>query len=126
MLPQLKIKGLTIRAPIIQGGMGIGVSLAPLASAVAAEGGAGIISSAALDRLLSKRNGRKYNSYEAAFEEVSLARQLGGVAGINIMTALVRDYADSVKGALDAGADMIISGAGLPMNLATKRLRGLE
>ena len=97
--------------------MGIGVSLAPLASAVAAEGGAGIISSAALDRLLSKRNNRKYKSYEAAYEEITLSKRLGGVTGINIMVALVRDYMESVKGALDAGADMIISGAGLPMNL---------
>ena len=97
--------------------MGVGVSLYPLASAVAQEGGLGIVSSACLDRLLSKRTGRKYNSYEAAYEEVSLAKANGGFAGINIMCALLRDYNDSVKGALDAGADAIISGAGLPLTL---------
>lgn len=117
MLPPLTIKGHTLSTPIVQGGMGIGVSLYPLARAVAAEGGAGIISSAALDRLLSKRNGRRYNSYEAAYEEVSLANEAGGVTGINIMVALVRDYVDSVKGAIDAGVNLIISGAGLPMSL---------
>lgn len=103
--------------PIIQGGMGVGVSLYPLARAVAQEGGMGIVSSACLDRLVSKRTGKKMNPYDAAYEEVSLARAGGGFAGINIMCALVRDYEDSVRGALDAGADAIISGAGLPMGL---------
>ncbi|MCI0469907.1 MAG: nitronate monooxygenase, partial [Nitrospirae bacterium] len=116
-LPHLKIKGKTISLPIIQGGMGVGVSLSPLARAVAKEGGIGIVSSAGLDRLVSKRNNKKVNTYEAAYEEVSLAKANGGVAGINIMCALVRDYENSVKGALDAGADVIISGAGLPLGL---------
>ncbi len=97
--------------------MGVGVSLSPLASAVAREGGLGIVSSACLDRLVSKRTGKKFNTYEAAYEEVSRAKAAGGFAGINIMAALVRDYEDSVKGALDAGADAIISGAGLPLTL---------
>lgn len=117
ILPPLKIKGKTIPVPLIQGGMGVGVSLHPLARAVAREKGLGIVSSACLDRLVSKRSGKKYNSYEAAYEEVSLAKTEGGFAGINIMVALVRDYEDSVKGSLDAGADAIISGAGLPLNL---------
>lgn len=116
-LPSLVIKGKRIEIPIIQGGMGVGVSLYPLASAVAKEGGAGIVSSAALDRIVSKRTGKKYNSYEAAYEEVSQAKAKGGVSGINIMVALIQDYEASVKGAIDAGADMIISGAGLPLNL---------
>ncbi len=97
--------------------MGVGVSLAPLASAVAKEGGVGIVSSACLDRLVSKRTGKKVNTYEAAYQEVSLSKSSGGFTGINIMVALVRDYEDSVKGAVDAGADFIISGAGLPLNL---------
>ncbi len=116
-LPPLVIKGKKISLPIIQGGMGVGVSLSPLARAVAREGGIGVVSSACLDRLVSKRSGRKVTTYEAAYEEVSLAKASGGIAGINIMVALVRDYEDSVRGALDAGADVIISGAGLPLNL---------
>ncbi len=102
--------------------MGVGVSLYPLASAVAKEGGLGIVSSACLDRLVSMRTGRKFNSYDAAYEEVSLSKEKGGFAGINIMCALVRDYGDSVKGALDAGADAIISGAGLPLSLPVIQL----
>lgn len=117
MLPQLTIKGMTLSVPVVQGGMGVGVSLHPLASAVAVEGGLGIISSALLDRLLSKRTGKKTDSYEAAYEEVSLSKARGGYAGINIMCALGRDYEASVRGALDAKADAIISGAGLPMSL---------
>ena len=116
-LKPLTIKGKTLRVPIVQGGMGVGVSLFPLASAVAREGGLGIVSSACLDRLVSKRTGKKLNSYEAALEEVSLARAAGGFAGINIMGALVRDYEASVRGALDGGANAIISGAGLPLTL---------
>ena len=116
-LPSLRIKGKTLRVPIIQGGMGVGVSLFPLAQAVAREGGMGIVSSACLDLLVIKRSGKKVNAYEAAYEEVSLAKASGGFAGINIMCALARDYEDSVRGALDAGADAIISGAGLPLGL---------
>jgi nitronate monooxygenase len=97
--------------------MGIGISLHPLASAVAREGALGIVSSACLDRLVSKRNSKKLTTYEAAYEEVSLAKAAGGYAGINIMVALVKDYADSVRGALDAKADVVISGGGLPLNL---------
>ena len=113
----LSVKGKIIQCPIIQGGMGVGVSLSPLASAVAAEGGLGIISSACLDRLVSKRTGKRVNIYDAVYEEVSLAKAKGGHIGINIMVALIRDYEDSVKGAIDAGADVIISGAGLPLGL---------
>ncbi len=116
-LPSLVIKGKKIKVPVIQGGMGVGISLSPLAGAVAAEGGVGIISSAAIDRIVSKRNGTKQNTYEAIYEEISLAKEKGGVSGINIMVALVQTYDDSVKAAIDAGADVIISGAGLPMNL---------
>lgn len=117
MLPPLVIKDRRIETPIIQGGMGVGVSLYPLASAVASEGGVGVISSAALDRLLSKRYNKRFNSYEAAYTEVSLALESGGVVGINIMVAGMKDYEASVKGAIDAGVHMIISGAGLPLSL---------
>jgi nitronate monooxygenase len=116
-LPPLTIKGKRLPLPIVQGGMGVGVSLHPLASAVALEGGLGILSSACLDRLVTKRTGKKTSTYDAVYEEVSLAKAAGGFAGINIMVALQRDYEASVRGAIDAGADAIISGAGLPLSL---------
>ncbi|MBA4416721.1 MAG: hypothetical protein C0392_02250 [Syntrophus sp. (in: bacteria)] len=117
VLPPLIIKDKRIALPIIQGGMGVGVSLYPLASAVASEGGVGIVSSACLDRIVSKRTGKKFNTYEAVYEEITLAKSKGGYAGINIMVALARDFNDTVMAAIDAHADIIISGAGLPMNL---------
>jgi nitronate monooxygenase len=116
-LPPLIIKNKKIAVPIIQGGMGVGVSLYPLASAVAKEGGVGIVSSACLDRLVSKRTGKKHNTYDATYEEISLAKDSRGFVGINIMVALLRDYESSVRSSIDAGADFIISGAGLPLNL---------
>ncbi len=116
-LPDLTIKGHRVKLPIVQGGMGVGVSLSPLAGAVAREGGLGLVSSACLDRLVSKRTGKKFDTYQAAYEEVTLAKAQGGFAGINIMCALGRDYEASVRGALDAGAHAIISGAGLPLSL---------
>ena len=116
-LKPLTIKGKNIKLPIIQGGMGVGVSLHPLAKAVATEGGLGIVSSACIDRLVSKRTGRKFNTYDAVKEEITLSKIKNGFVGINIMSALGRDFTDSVKGAIDAGSDAIISGAGLPLNL---------
>jgi nitronate monooxygenase len=97
--------------------MGVGISLHPLAKVVAGEGGVGVVSSAALDRIVSKRTGKKLSTYDAVVEEVSLAKGNGGVSGINIMVALVKTYNDTVRAAIDAHADVIISGGGLPMNL---------
>ena len=100
--------------------MGVGISLATLAGAVARENGMGTISSAVLDRLVSKRIGRTQSTYEAAYQEVLLAKKLAGGKGmvaINIMVALMRDYEQTVRGALDAGVDAIISGAGPPLKL---------
>ena len=102
----------------------MGVSLSPLASAVAREGGLGIVSSAGIDRVVSKRLNKRLSIYEAVREELSLAKVGGGVTGINIMVALVRDYEASVKAALDAGTDVIISGAGLPMTLPSIKSPG--
>ena len=123
-LPSLIIKGKTLKVPIIQGGMGVGVSMAPLARAVAMEGGLGVISSAALDRLVSQRTGKKHTVYEAVGAEISEAKKDGGLVGINIMVAVARDYDDSVKAAIDAGVDVIISGAGLPLALPGIKIPG--
>jgi nitronate monooxygenase len=122
MLPKLTIRGRILESPIIQGGMGVGISLAPLASAVATEGGAGIISSALIDRILSKQYGTTLNAHDAIIEEIHTAQNstsTTGITGVNIMVYAAKDYADSVQGCVDAGADMIISGAGLPLQLPT-------
>jgi nitronate monooxygenase len=115
----LIIKGKKVWFPLVQGGMGSGVSMYPLAIAVAIEGSVGVISTACIDRLISKRLGRKVDTYEAVVYEVSLAKSLapGGLIGVNIMCALRQDYEMAVRGAIDAKADFIISGAGLPLSL---------
>lgn len=116
-LKKLKIRDKIVEHCIIQGGMGVGVSLHPLAKAVAKAGGIGVISSVALDRLLSKRNNKKYSIFEACEEEVALAKNDSNCIGINIMVAVQRDYEASVTGAISGGVDLIISGAGLPTEL---------
>jgi nitronate monooxygenase len=116
-LPSLTIKGMRIPLPIVQGGMGVGVSLHPLARAVALAGGLGTLSSACLDRLVGQRLDRRLDTYEAVREEVSAAKAAGGFSGINIMVAVQRDYEATVRGAIDEGAGAIISGAGLPLAL---------
>jgi len=97
--------------------MGVGVSLYPLACAVAIAGGLGLISSACLNRMVGERIGHKVGTSEAVRREVVAAKAGGGYAGINIMVALQRDYESSVRAAIDAGADAIVSGAGLPLSL---------
>ncbi|MDD4973825.1 MAG: nitronate monooxygenase family protein [Bacteriovorax sp.] len=118
-LPELVIRKTRITVPIIQGGMGIGLSSYTLAGAVAAEGGMGVLSSAALDRIVSERHGRKMKHREAAAQDVMDAKNLsnGGAIGMNIMVAVINTYEDSVLGSMDGGVDAIISGAGLPMAL---------
>lgn len=118
-LPPLIIRKTIIRVPIIQGGMGIGLSSYTLAGAVASEGGMGVLSSAALDRIVSDRHGRKMNHREAAAQDVIDAKNISndGPIGMNIMVAVMNTYEDSVLGSMDGGVDAIISGAGLPMAL---------
>jgi nitronate monooxygenase len=116
-LPTIKVGGASREVIFIQGGMGIGISLARLAKAVAKRGGIGTISSAGLDLLVSKRIKRKVNSRQAAAIEVAEAKNEGGCIAINIMVAVQKDFNDSILGAIEGGVDAIILGAGLPTTL---------
>lgn len=116
-LPTVHVKGANRNVIFIQGGMGIGISLAPLARAVAKRGAIGTISSAGLATLVSQRLGRKVDSREAAALEVAEAKQDGGFIAINIMAALQSDFNDSILGAIEGGVDALILGAGLPTTL---------
>ncbi len=118
-LPPLKIRKTTVEVPIIQGGMGIGLSTYTLAGNVAKEGGLGVLSSAALDRIVSARKGKKFNARDAAAQDVRDAKEIAGgkPIGMNIMVAVINQYGDSVLGSMDGGVDVIISGAGLPLAL---------
>lgn len=103
--------------PIIQGGMGVGISLSGLASSVANEGGVGVISCAGIGMLY--KNGHDYlqNCIYGLKQEITKARNLSkGVIGVNIMVALT-NFADMVRTSLDSEIDIIFSGAGLPLDL---------
>lgn len=121
----MKLRKTEVRVPIIQGGMGIGLSSYTLAGAVAREGGLGVLSSAGLDRIVTQRHGKKFKAREAAAQDVRDAKSLGrgGAVGMNIMVAVINQYEDSVLGSMDGGVDAIISGAGLPMALPEIALR---
>ena len=116
---ELQIGNKIAKVPIIQGGMGVGVSRSKLAGAVAGEGGIGIISTAQIgyDEAEFETDPAAANR-KAIVKHIRLAKEKAknGLVGVNIMVAL-KDYADHVKAAVAAGADVIISGAGLPMNL---------
>ncbi len=114
----LKIGDLVAKIPIIQGGMGVGVSLSGLAAAVAKEGGVGVISAAGLG-LIHKKLSDTYTEAGnlGLIKEIRKAREKAkGVIGVNIMVAL-SDFAELVKTSISERVDIIFSGAGLPLDL---------
>ncbi len=111
----LKIGNLEVPVPIVQGGMGVGVSLSGLASAVANQGGIGVISAVAIGLLDNDNRKHIKEKNKSAFRnEIRKARLLSpnGVLGANIMLA-VTDFDDLFKVALDEGLDIVFVGAGL-------------
>jgi len=117
--PPLTIGDLTAPVPIIQGGMGVGVSMSGLASAVARTGGIGVIASVLIG--ITEANFHKDPrgiTFRALEKQIRLAKEAApnGIIGVNIMVAL-NDYKETVRIAAQAGADLIISGAGLPLDL---------
>lgn len=119
-LKVLQIGEMTAEKPIIQGGMGVGVSRSSLAGAVAAEGGIGIISTAQIgyDEDGFEQDQASCNRV-AIRKHIQRAKEIAGgrgLVGVNIMVAL-KHYKEHVQEAVKAGADVIISGAGLPMDL---------
>jgi nitronate monooxygenase len=124
-LPSLRIGELTAPLPIIQGGMGVGVSLAGLAAAVANEGGVGVIACAGIGMIEPDlfQNFAAAN-LRALRKEIRRAREMSkGILGVNIMVALA-NFGELVKTALDEGIDIIFSGAGLPLELPRFRRGG--
>ena len=130
-MPRLKICELEAKIPIIQGGMGVGVSLSGLASAVANEGGIGVIATAAIGMLEPdfSTNFREANK-RALRKEIRKAREMtDGIIGVNLMLAL-SDYYELVQIAVDEGVDLVLLGAGLalknPETLPLDRLRKIS
>ena len=119
-LPKLQIGAYSPKYPIIQGGMGVMVSGPNLAGAVAAEGGIGTIASVGLAAAVEGES--SCNSVEGnasmikKFIAQAREKAKGGVLAINCMCALC-DYESLVRTSCEAGADIIVSGAGLPLKL---------
>lgn len=117
--PSLQIGDLVAKFPIIQGGMGVGISLSRLASAVANQGGIGVIAGAMIGM---REPDITKNPVEANLRalrtEITKARELSpnGIIGINIMVALTT-FKEMVKTSIENRANIIFSGAGLPMEL---------
>jgi len=117
-IPKLRIGDLEANIPIVQGGMGVGISLSGLASAVADEGGIGVIAAAGIGMLEPDFNRDfKGANKRALRREIKQAREMTtGIIGINIMIAL-SDYYDLLQIAVDEGADVVFLGAGLPLRI---------
>lgn len=120
----LKFGDLVAKVPIVQGGMGVGISMGGLAAAVACEGGVGVISTAGIGMFEPDfvKNSVEAN-IRALRKEIRRARELmkskvegTGLLGVNIMVAL-SNFGDMVKTSIEEGIDVIFSGAGLPLNL---------
>ncbi|MBU0996451.1 MAG: nitronate monooxygenase [Firmicutes bacterium] len=105
------------KLPIVQGGMGIGISMSGLASAVANEGGIGVISAAGVG-LFDHQNKQDKDRYVIALKaEIRKTRQLtNGIIGVNILVAL-SNFHELAKAAIEEGIDIIFAGAGLPLDL---------
>ena len=115
----LKMGNIEAKVPLIQGGMGVGISLGRLAGAVAKEGGIGSISAAQIGfKEPDFDTNTKEANLRAIQKEYDKARAIApdGIIGFNIMVAM-RHYEEYVRAAIDAGADLILSGAGLPTDL---------
>lgn len=116
--PALQIGDLVAKIPIIQGGMGVGISLSGLASAVANEGGIGVIAAAMIGiqepDIFSDPQGA---NIRALTREIRKAKErTTGILGVNIMVALT-DFSELVKAAVKEKIDIIFAGAGLPLDL---------
>jgi nitronate monooxygenase len=115
---ELNIGGLTIKVPIIQGGMGVGISMSRLASAVANQGGVGVISAAGLG--IVHRNaalGYLESNMEGLRTEIRKAKEkTRGIIGVNVMVAMT-NFSDLVRTSISEKVDIIFSGAGLPLQL---------
>ena len=115
-----RFEGWNLSLPLIQGGMGVGVSLSGLAGAVASEGGMGVISTAQIgfeepDFVGNEEacNLRSIRKHIVRAKELASGK---GMIAVNVMVAL-QQYREHVKEAVRAGADAVICGAGLPVDL---------
>lgn len=115
------IGDLQIPVPVVQGGMGIGVSARRLAVAVARQGGIGVMSAVGMGYLnipceIEPQEVENRNITIMRQEIRKARKETDGVLGVNIMVA-IREFAETATAAIEEGIDVIFAGAGLPLNL---------
>jgi nitronate monooxygenase len=116
-IPKLQFGSITADIPIVQGGMGVRVSLSSLASAVAEEGGIGTISSIGLGDIEASKNEYERISREALEREIRKAKSMtNGHIAVNFMGVL-SNVDDLIMTAVREGIKIIVYGAGLPIKL---------
>jgi len=117
-MPTLQIGDLEADIPIVQGGMGVGISLSSLTSAVANAGGIGVIATAGIGQFEPDWDTNSREADKRALQkEIRKAKaKTGGIIGVNIMVAL-SDFDDLVQCSVDEGADILFLSAGLPIGL---------
>ena len=115
-MPKLRIGDAVARLPIVQGGMGVGISLSGLASAVANEGGIGVIAANSIGMLDPEYYAKHKDANSILLrKEIRKAKaKTSGLLGVNIMVA-VDDYPDLLRVAIEEKIDMVFLGAGLPI-----------
>ncbi|MBN2612492.1 MAG: nitronate monooxygenase [Bacteroidales bacterium] len=124
-MKSFQIGDLTIPILIVQGGMGIGISLSRLASAVASAGGIGTIAAVGVG-LIDGVPGRTFrqNNIDGVIKEIRMARKLStGVLAVNIVSVLT-NFSELVATAIKEKIDIIFSGTALPLNLPKYKIKG--
>jgi len=120
MMKPLRIGRHTVPYPLIQGGMGVRVSAGNLAGHVARCGGVGLIATAGIGLNSPHYDGKNFFTADplALKDEIRKAFEIApdGVIGTNCMVA-VTNYDEMVRASCEGGAKLIVSGAGLPLNL---------
>ncbi len=119
-MPTLRIGALEAEIPIVQGGMGVGVSLSELASAVANAGGIGVIATPGIGQFEPDWDSNPKEANKRALQgEIRKAKaKTSGIIGVNVMVAL-SDFNDLVQCSVDEGVHVLFLGAGLPLGLPT-------
>ena len=117
-MPALRIGALEVEIPIVQGGMGVGISLSSLTSAVANAGGIGVIATPGIGQFESDwdANPREANRRALQNEIRKAKAKTGGIIGVNVMVAL-SNFDDLVQCSVDEGVNVLFLGAGLPLGL---------
>lgn len=121
---QLVIGDKIASLPIVQGGMGIGISMAGLASAVANEGGVGVISAAGVGLFERKGIEQSEQNIISLRREIKKAKSMTkGLIGVNILVAL-SNFHELAKASIEEDIDFIFAGAGLPLDLPSLLIEG--